>query len=206
VGSGGEVGEIAPKKVVGLTVLTFEELTTLMADVEAVMNSRPLTPLTEDPKDLDVLTPGMLITGKAVVPLSLLPAPTLKSTKIMRKNPNKKWVHVTSLAEEFWKRWMSEYLTTLQKREKWGKEMPNLKEGDLVLVTDEREPPLKWPIGRILKVCTGNEGASRVALVKTQNREYKRCVHKLRRIPVRTSEDEDAELEGETDEPVEAGQ
>jgi hypothetical protein len=49
--------------------------------------------------------------------------------------------------------------------------MPDLKEGDLVLVSDERGPPLKWPIARIFKVCTGNEGASRVAVLKTAKGE-----------------------------------
>jgi len=42
-------------RVVGDTLLTYEEMTTFLSQVEAVLNSRPLCPLTEDPDDLNVL-------------------------------------------------------------------------------------------------------------------------------------------------------
>ncbi|GFV12310.1 integrase catalytic domain-containing protein [Trichonephila clavipes] len=53
-------------RVAKSAIMNFEELTTLMAQIEAVMNSRPLSPLSSDPNDLNPLTPGHFLTNCAI--------------------------------------------------------------------------------------------------------------------------------------------
>jgi len=68
-------------RVIGETLLTFEEMTTLLAQVEAVLNSRTLCPMTDDPEDLTAITPGHFIMGCAP---TVIPEPSLEGEKITR--------------------------------------------------------------------------------------------------------------------------
>ena len=59
-----------------------------------------------------------------------------------------RWSHIQNVLLHFWKRWHKEYVTSLQERKKWGKEVTNLKVGDVVFTTDDNMAPLQWPLGR----------------------------------------------------------
>jgi transposase InsO family protein len=107
------------KKVIGLSVLTFEEFRTLLCDIEAIMNSRPLVPVSDDPNDLQALTPNMIVTAKTFRPHPLGVPKKMKSSDI-RIHPHDRWVYVQSLVATFWARWSKEYVTALQAREKWA--------------------------------------------------------------------------------------
>jgi hypothetical protein len=134
------------KKVVGNKVLNFEELSTILCDVEAILNSRPLTPLTEDPSDELALTPSMLLHGYPSKFLPLAPAEREDQGKIPPEFlPHKRWAYIQRLVATFWKRWVKEYLHTLQPRGKWKKETPNPQVGDIVLVLDDNLPPCSGP-------------------------------------------------------------
>lgn len=58
------------RKITGTTPLTYEELYTLLVQIEACLNSRPLCPMSNDGTDLQVLTPGHFLIG---APLTSLP-------------------------------------------------------------------------------------------------------------------------------------
>ena len=90
---------------------------------------------------------------------------------------------------DFWKRWYSEYLTTLQPRKKWTREKDNLKEGDLVLIADDDVPPLQWPLARIITIYTGNDDLCRAVKIKTAEGIYKRPIVKLRKLPISPERD-----------------
>lgn len=64
---------------------------------------------------------------------------------------------------------------------KWNQPSPSLQEGALVLVTDERYPPSKWPLGRIVKTHPGKDG---VVTVRTQSTSFKRPIVKLCPLPI----------------------
>ncbi|GFW40573.1 uncharacterized protein TNCV_4824091 [Trichonephila clavipes] len=130
-------------RVAKSAIMNFEELTTLMAQIEAVLNSRPLSPLSSDPNDLNHLTPGHFLTNCAI---SSFPEPYTASDSL---SYHSMWKLVQSLRDKFWNRWSTEYLTHLQTRAKWN---PNLMGNQLVPLKDPNTKPLDWPMGRILEV------------------------------------------------------
>ena len=95
-------------RILGETRLTFEELCTVLTQVEACLNSRPLTPLPCE-EDIQVLTPGHFLIGR---PLQALPDP---SSSHHSSTTLRRWELCQNLVRHFWKRWSMEYLTTLQK-------------------------------------------------------------------------------------------
>jgi hypothetical protein len=89
-------------KIVGGISLTFGELNTVLVQIEACLNSRPLCPLSTDPSDFQALTPGHVLVGSE---LNALPDIDLTDLKVNHLN---RWQHVQSLHQHFWKRWSVE--------------------------------------------------------------------------------------------------
>ncbi|XP_043862230.1 uncharacterized protein LOC122756477 [Drosophila santomea] len=138
----GGIWEAAVKSVKGLlnrtlrdTRLTFEELATAAADVEAILNSRPLTQLSSDPNDLAALTPGHFLVGDALRALPELPPIDDNLDKLDR------WKRVSALKHHIWSRWSHEYINELQVRTTWTKTSPNLAVNDMVIVHEDNLPP-----------------------------------------------------------------
>jgi hypothetical protein len=190
------------KKIVGKAVLTFEELSTFCCDVEAVLNSRPLLPMSEDPNDLTPLTPFMLMHGKSSGVLPMLPVQSLLAPELKDVDPTKRWAHVMSMTGHFWKRWQQEYVTSLQQRAKHCTETPNLEVGDMVLMTHENTPPMEWPLGRITAVFPGNDGQVRTVNIKTQSGIYQRPAYKARKLPFPGLKPTETEIEKMKTEPT----
>ncbi len=143
-----------------LSRLTHEVLTTLMSEVMAIMNARPLLPISSDPDTLEVLSPSMLLTQKA----STVPAPL--GDFDMKDLYKKEWRQVQCLADAFWKAWRRDYLATLQIRRKWTEEKRNLQEGDVVLLKDSNVKRNEWPIGLIVKTIPSSDNRVRKVEVK----------------------------------------
>lgn len=165
-------------RVIGEQRLTYEEMNTFLTQVEAVLNSRPLCPLTEDPDDLSVLTPGHFLIGG---PINVIPEPSLEDIQISRLS---RWQLLRRMTDDFWIKWSKEYLQKYQPIYKWNQPTPEIQPESLVLVMDERYPPSKWPLGRILEVHPGNDGHVRVVTVKTATSTLKRPITKLRLLPI----------------------
>ncbi|XP_012235059.2 uncharacterized protein [Linepithema humile] len=166
------------KRIMGDTLLTYEEMNTLLIQVEAVLNSRPLCPLTDDPEDLTALTPGHFLMGCSP---TVLPEPSLEIEKSSRLS---RWQLLRKMLDSLWSRWSKEYLQRYQSIYKWNQPETPIVEGSMVLVVDERYPPAKWPLGRVIKVYPGPDGLTRVVTVKTQTSELKRPITKLCLLPI----------------------
>ncbi|XP_054718591.1 uncharacterized protein LOC129227990 [Uloborus diversus] len=108
-------------KVSGSALLNFEEFYTLLLQIEACLNSRPLTALSSDPSDLSALTPAHFLVGG---PIHQFPEP---STSSRASSLSERWKLIQRLRLDFWNHWSRDYLHTLQPRSKWWKEQPNLK-------------------------------------------------------------------------------
>jgi hypothetical protein len=153
-------------------VLDDERLTTLFCEIESIVNSRPITHVSSDPFDPEPLTPNHLLLlrgGPDLVP------GVYDKDDVYRK----RWRHVQFMADTFWKRWIKEYLPSLQHRQKWNQQRRNLAEGDIVLVVDEQVPRKTWPLGKVTKTFTGKDGLVRSAEVKTRWSVLTRPIHKL---------------------------
>ncbi|XP_076384580.1 uncharacterized protein LOC143263681 [Megalopta genalis] len=161
------------KRVVGPELLTFEGLNTLIIDVEAILNSRPLTPLSSDPSDLLALTPGHFLIGDA---LTSLRDRDLQGTPANRLSA---WQRVQQLKQHFWKRWHREYLNELANRNKWTRGQHSIIEGAIVLLREDNVPSMHWPLGRIIKTHPGSDGIVRVATVRIASNVFDRSVKKL---------------------------
>lgn len=158
---------------------TFEEFMTLTTKIEAILNSRPMTPLSTDPHDLRALTPGHFLIGR---PLTSTPEPSLLDLK---QNKLSTWQHIQYLKQQFWVRWQREYLHELNSRSKWQDKCPdNIKIGTMVTLQEENVPPLQWILGRIIEIHPGEDGVVCVVTVRTKSGVYKRNVKKLSILPI----------------------
>jgi hypothetical protein len=167
------------KRVIGQTSLTYEEKYTLLTGIEACLNSRSLCPLTEDPSNLNVLTPGHFLIGTAMT------SPMEHQIVDVPQNRLTRWQHLEQMRQPFWNRWSKEYVGQLQERPKWqkGNSSAAIKEGDLV-VLKEATPPLTWKLGRVTAVHPGADDIIRVATVKTDSGTTKRAVRNLCVLPI----------------------
>ena len=111
--------------------LTHEVLVTFMAEVSAIMNSRPLVPVSTDPESPQVLSPSLLLTQKRES--GMHPLADFDCKNMLKAQ----WQRVQALADMFWTCWKQEYIPTLQTRFKWQHEERNLKAGDIVLLMDD---------------------------------------------------------------------
>ncbi len=132
-----------------------------MAEIAAIINARPLVPISTDGEKTEIFTPAMLLTQKAYATSA---PPGEFNIKDMYKS---QWKQVQSLADTFWKRWKQEYLSTLQTRRKWTDEKPNVQEGDVVLLKDPLVKRNEWPMGLVTKVIPSADGKVRKIEVKT---------------------------------------
>lgn len=170
------------KRAINSINLTFEEFYTFLTQIEAVLNSRPLVPLSNDPRDLEPLTPGHFILGE---PLNVIPRRDDNESFPSGRNITSRYQHIVRMVNYFWSRWTKDYLHHLQQRCKWKVQgnAPPL-EGALVILKETNTPPASWPMGRIIATHPGSDGISRVVSVKTRNGVVKRALAKVCVLPV----------------------
>ena len=155
-------------------ILDDEGLNTLLCEVESIVNGRPITKQSDDPRDLEPLTPNHLLLARAgsTIPPGIF---------VKEDNHNRRrWRQVQYLADIFWRRWVREYLPTLQQRQKWNERERNVSVNDIVLILDENKPRSLWPLGRVLEVHTNhNDHLVRSVKLKTSTTVLVRPVSKI---------------------------
>lgn len=166
-------------RTMGSHNFTYEEFTTILCRIEAVLNSRPLTPASTDPHDLECLTPGHFLIGQ---PLLAVPP---RSPLDPGRSCLNRWKLLDQCHQAFWHRWSTEYLHTLQERSKWTTQRPNVSVNDMVVIRESQVPPLEWRLGRITEVIPGSDGTVRVVRLMTSRGEITRPVVKVVILPTR---------------------
>lgn len=169
------------RRMLGRSVLTYEELLTSLCDIEAVINGRPLTYISENPEDLNPLTPSMFLNGAGegfVQDIDHLEKEKFQSRLRYRQH----------LMQELKQRFRKEYLSQLIQRPK-GKGASTLKEGDVVLVGCEQQKRVVWPLARIVALFPGKDGVSRVAKLRLQDGTLIRPIERLYPLEIDSRED-----------------
>lgn len=168
------------KRVIGSRTLSRAEFVTLLCRIEACLNSRPISSMSDDPTDLSALTPGHFLIGR---PLISVPEDSVLSINEKRLS---RWQHVQALHEQMalWRSWSRDYLHSLQQRRKWTDRRPDIGVNELVLIKNNLLPPSKWELGRIQDVHPGPDGRVRVVTVRTSSSKFKRSIAQICRLPL----------------------
>ncbi len=170
------------KRVVRDVKLTFEELTTLLTQIEACLYSRPLAPIPDSDDGVEALTPGHFLIGR---PMEALPDPSsaYQPVSILRR-----WRLCQALVRHVWQHWSAEYVGHLMKFKKWQFPERNFEVGELVCLCEDGLTPTKWALARVVAVHPGADGLVRVVTVKTARGTYTRPVTKTALIlPIDTA-------------------
>lgn len=153
--------------------LDDESLHTVMCEVETILNSRPLTTVSDDPNDLEALTPNHLLLLK-VQPI--LPPGIFKQDDVYAR---RRWRQVQYISDLFWTRWVKEYLPLMQERHKWNRIRRNFMQGDIVLVADASAPRGSWMMARILETKPDTRGLVRSVTLQTRTNVLERPISKI---------------------------
>ena len=152
-----------------------EELLTAFTIAEGMINSRPLTYQSTDPKDELPLTPNHFLMGhQGRIPLD--------DVDFEQYNPQQRYYYMQRLMTNVWKRWMRELLPTLNPRNKWNTIEEDLKVDDIVISIEKDVPRGKWPMGRVLEVHHGLDERIRVVTVLIDGKNVTRPISRLIRI------------------------
>ena len=181
------------KKVLGRSRVSLPVLQTLVVEVEAILNDRPLTYVSPDPGDEEPLTPAHLLHGHRIISLpherieeQHLEDPTFGSlTDINRRAQLQSF-----LLNQFRSRWRHEYLTSLREyhRTSGTNKRQHIKPGDVVLIHDDA-PRITWRLAVIEELIRGKDGLVRAANIRTAQGRTNRPITKL--IPLEVSQPSD---------------
>ena len=160
------------KKIIGKAKLTYDELSTALTEVEAILNSRPLSYVSSE--DLqEPLTPSHLLTGRHILSLPDVTATTGsdgdEDFELTSQEIHVRLHNLNSALDQFWSRWRDEYL--LQLRERYpptvnGGTFRAPIPGEVVLVHDENHPRTMWKLGRVSDVITSSDDQIRGATLE----------------------------------------
>ncbi len=154
--------------------LRYDELETVLINVEALLNSRPLEPVTStDPDAIQLLTPGNFLIGR---PLKALPTKDLSGRPLTYY---RWWNLVQRLTDQLWDNWIATYQQSLCARQQLATSDCNYKVGDIVLLRDEQLCHREWLLAKVIATYPGDDHRVRVIELLCQGKLYKRGTGRL---------------------------
>ena len=159
--------------IVSQQLLSDEALVTVLAEVEKILNDRPLTFVSDDPRDPEILTPNKLLLLK---PNRCLPLGVFDEKD---QYARRWWRQACYLASVFWRRWLKEYVPTLQVRQKWLTAQRNFQVNDIVLISDENLKRGDWPLGLVTETFPDENGHVRTVRLRVGGTSKVRPINKL---------------------------
>ncbi|XP_068713051.1 uncharacterized protein [Montipora foliosa] len=152
------------KKTFAKAMLDAEQLTTILVEIEAQLNSRPLTYLGADPNDYSVITPAQILIGRN---LQASPTKVTCVSEHTSRALTKRFQYHQRLVNGFWRRWHAEYLKSLKPLKKWYQVGREICKGDLVLVSEDHVARGQWSRARVEAVHPGRDGLVRSVTLRT---------------------------------------
>lgn len=138
-----------------------ELLRGMLAEVENIINSRPLVYVPIEHENAEAITPNHLLVYSSN---GMKPLATYDDSGIALKH---NWLTSQQYADTFWRKWVKEYLPSLTLRTKWHEKTKPLQVGDLVIVVDPSSPRNVWPRGKIMETTVASDGQVRKAKILT---------------------------------------
>ena len=157
-------------------VFNRDELDTMFKECMAIVNNTPLYEVSSDFNDPTPISHAHLMLLKDHPNPSPLESFTLSDFNSYGKL---RWHRVQQLAEVFRHRWRTYYLSTLQSRDKWQKDRPNMCDGDLVLLKDKNAKRNQWNLAVIESVLPSTDGTVKCCWIRTSKGSYRRAVKHL---------------------------
>ncbi|XP_062710317.1 uncharacterized protein LOC134288698 [Aedes albopictus] len=162
--------------------LTDEVLRNLLAEVENVVNSRPLTHVPLDNDSAPALTPNHFLLGSSCGSKPLVNLDD--SARTLQQNMTTSQI----LANRYWKRWVADYLPEITRRSKWFQPVKPIATGDVVIIVDPRTPRNCWSKERVIATTPSRDGHTRSATVQTTTGIYERPTAKMAVLDVQRVE------------------
>ena len=184
------------KKVIGRARLTSEELLTLVMEVETILNSRPLSYVTQEDLD-EPISPSHLLIGRRIlsIPDNLCYSESLdEDFEVTQPLLSKRIIHLGRTIDQFWARWKTEYLLELRDAHRINSRPstgPMIKVGDIVVVHSDEKRRGFWNLGKIEELIVGRDDEIRGAIVRvyTGQRKSKLLRRPLQRLyPIEVGE------------------
>ena len=163
------------RKVLGKALLSYQELATVLSRIEAVINSSPLTTVSDDVRDLTPITPGHLALEGALYCL-------LDEVSTHEGTTRQRYLYQQKHLTHFWQRWRGQYLHQLSVRYKRVCEQLAIKIEDVLLISEDNVSRGKWPMGRVERLVPGKDGLVRTVTLKIQKGRLRRPVQRLHRL------------------------
>jgi len=165
--------KMSMRKVLGKASLTFEEMSTLLAEVEAILNSRPLTFVHNELDEPQPLTPAHFLVGERLTSLPPKPFPAdYDHPTVSKGDMTRRWRYRNRLMTNLWNRWRRDYLLDLKSAHSCNTQKPTqLKMGDVVLIGDVNMPRQTWKLGKIEELFPGRDGKVRSCALRTVSRQ-----------------------------------
>ena len=179
--------------------MTYDELNTAITEVEAILNSRPLTYLSATDLE-EPLTPSHMIYGRRLLSLPDYLCHTEESdqdylpTCNSRNVLSKRVTYIQTVLNQFWNHWKRDYLVELRENQRYrGSRVSSpVTLGDIVLIHDET-PRGMWRLGIIEELIQGKDNETRGAVVRIKAGQgasafLRRPIQKLYPLEVRHEE------------------
>ena len=185
------------KKVLGRATLNFEQLRTLMVEIESVINARPITYVYDDTNSISYpLTPSDLIYDRRV---TLTPNSAHHEIISTHQSLTRRARHHKNLLQQVTKQWRQEYLTGLREQSNArnkGNAVQEISVGDIVLLKNDSTNRIHWKIARVEEIIPGADGKVRAAIVKVGTSDkrstyLRRVIQHLIPIEVKSSSNND---------------
>ena len=165
------------KKKLLKSCLTYEEMVTLLVEVEGIINSRPLTYTYEDSNEPYPISPSHLLIGKKIT--SLPKGVTDLDAFTKELEVTKRMKYKAKIAQEFWRTWKGDYLADLRKTNAKFKPTRPPEVGDVCVISDDNLKRCVWPLGVITETHVGRDGKIRSVQLRSRGKLLTRPIQRL---------------------------
>lgn len=176
------------KKILGKSSLEYKEFETTLQEVEAILNSRPLTFISSDANEPSPLCPAHFLVGKR---LTALPPEKIRVISSTKSELTRKYRYRLNLVQQFWIRWKQHYLMDLKSaHQAENTKSEQVPKGAVVQIKEDHQPKLLWKLGIITEIHPGRDGKVRACTLRLANGSFiRRAVQHLYPLELDNSKD-----------------